>query len=524
MVSILGVATPASAALKDDYGKAKNVIVMIPDGASVESITYARWIQEENKLNMDDMATGLVRTNNAPTPIADSAPAGTAMATGVKSEFPFVGSYPSKAGMPGAEKFDASRAKMPIANHIEAAERQGKSTGIVSTSNVQHATPADFSAHHPNRNNYDALAEQQVFQGMEVVLGAGSKSLTAEERGDKEDLIKEIKDLGYDYFTTPEAMKASTSDKIWGMFDPDALANDWDRDPSKEPSLSEMTGKAIEVLSKNPKGFFLMVEGSKPDWSAHANDPTGLVSEILAFDNAVGTAKKFVQENPGTVLIVATDHGTGGFTIGNDNTTSGYDRFDIDNFTNIVKNSTMTADAAALLLNNDRSNAAEVAKEAFNLDLTEEEVEFVKNSKSAVTAFGHLISNKSGLGWTTGGHVGGDIGLYVYGNGVDPLTGTVHNHEIGKYIEKVMETDLNTLTDELFVYSRDAFSKKGCEVEFNYNNGNPILEITKDNKLYQFPTYRNYAIVDGEKVDIGGLTIFNGEKTYVPQGAVDLVK
>src|SRR5699024_3340955 len=143
----------------------------------------------------------------------------------------------------------------------------------------------------------------------------------------------EIKDLGYDYFTTPEAMNASKADKIWGMFDPDALANDWDRDPKKEPSLSEMTNKAIEVLSKNPKGFFLMVEGSKPDWSAHANDPTGLVSEILAFDNAVGTAKKFVQENPGTVLIVATDHGTGGFTIGNENTTSGYDRFDIDHFT-----------------------------------------------------------------------------------------------------------------------------------------------------------------------------------------------
>ncbi|MDQ0508665.1 alkaline phosphatase [Peptoniphilus ivorii] len=524
LTTTLASAMPAHAALKEDYGKAKNVIVMIPDGSSVEAVTYARWIDEDNTLNIDDMATGLIRTNNAPTPIADSAPAGTAMATGVKSESPFVGSYPSKAGMPGSEGFDAKRAKMPIANHIEAAERQGKSTGIVSTSNVQHATPADFSAHHPNRNNYDALAEQQVFQGMEVVLGAGSKSLEAENRGDKEDLITEIKAQGYDYFTTPDAMKASTADKIWGMFDPSALANDWDRDPAKEPSLAEMTDKAIDVLSKNDKGFFLMVEGSKPDWSAHANDPMGIASEILAFDNAVGVAKKFAKEHPGTVVISATDHGTGGFTIGNDKTTKGYDRFDIDHFTKIVKNSKLTGEGAAALLNEDRSNAAEVAKQAFGIDLTAEEIEYIKNTKAADTAFGHVVSKRSGLGWTTNGHVGGDVGLYVYANGADVLSGTVHNHEIGRYIEKIMGTDLDALTDQLFIYSRDAFTAKGAEVNFNRNGGNPILEIKKDGKLYQFPTYRNYAIVDGEKVDIGGLTVFNDEKIYVPQGALDLVK
>lgn len=81
LTTTLASAMPAHAALKEDYGKAKNVIVMIPDGSSVEAVTYARWIDEDNTLNIDDMATGLIRTNNAPTPIADSAPAGTAMAT-----------------------------------------------------------------------------------------------------------------------------------------------------------------------------------------------------------------------------------------------------------------------------------------------------------------------------------------------------------------------------------------------------------------------------------------------------------
>lgn len=168
---------------------------------------------------MDDLATGLVRTNNSNTPIADSAPAGTAMATGIKTESPFVGCYPTKGGMPGAIEIEKDREKQPIANVLEGAERSGRSTGIVSTSNIQHATPADFSAHNPDRNNYEDLGEQQVYQGMEVVLGAGSMYLSKESRKDKEDLISEIKNKGYDYFDTLEGMKASKGDKIWGLFE-----------------------------------------------------------------------------------------------------------------------------------------------------------------------------------------------------------------------------------------------------------------------------------------------------------------
>ena len=516
---------PVYAKSKVDYGKAKNVIVMIPDGMSVEASTLARWIDDDNTLNMDDMATGLMKTNNANTPIADSAPAGTAMATGVKTESPFVGTAPTSAGMPGAEDFDPARAKFPVANHIEAAERQGRSTGIISTSNVQHATPADFSAHHPNRNNYDALAEQQVFQDMEVVLGAGSKSLEATNRGDKEDLVTEIKNLGYDYVTTPEAMKASTADKLWGMFDPSALANDWDRDPAKEPSLAEMTDKAIQILSKNEKGFFLMVEGSKVDWSAHANDPMGIVSETLAFDAAVGVAKEFALNNPNTVVIAASDHGNSGITIGNLDTTKGYDKKPLELFTSILKQSKLTGEGAAALLNEDRSNAAQVAKDAFGIDLTEEEIAFVKSEKGADSAFGKIVAQRSGIGFTTGGHTGGDVALYCLATGdVKPLMGSVHNSEFGRYIENIMGSDLDKLSSELFIYSRDAFTAKGAEIEFNWNDGNPVLEVSKDGVKYEFPTYRNYAIVNGEKVQFDGLTIFNGEKIFVSQGALDLVK
>lgn len=105
-------------------------------------------------------------------------------------------------------------------------------------------------------------------------------------RKDKEDLIKVIKELGYDYATTSEALYKSTSGKIWGMFAPKDLSYDFDRDPAKQSGLAEMTSKAIEVLSKDKDGFFLMVEGSKIDWAAHDNDPVGVISDILAFDKS----------------------------------------------------------------------------------------------------------------------------------------------------------------------------------------------------------------------------------------------
>ncbi|MDO5028507.1 MAG: alkaline phosphatase, partial [Bacillota bacterium] len=279
-------------AANGDFGTTKNVILLIPDGMSVEAVTSARWMTDSKSFTFDQMATGLVRTNNSNTPIADSAPAGTAMATGIKTVSPFIGTYPTKALMPGAEGFDESKSMMPIANVLEGAHRKGMATGIIATSQIQHATPADFSAHHPNRNNYEDLAEQQVYQNIDVVLGGGSRYLSADSRKDGEDLISVIKGLGYDYVEDTAAMKASTGNKLWGMFAPKAMSYDIDRDPAKEPSLAEMTSKAIDVLSKNKDGFFLMVEGSQIDWAAHDNDPVGIRSEVIAFDKAVAVAKE----------------------------------------------------------------------------------------------------------------------------------------------------------------------------------------------------------------------------------------
>ena len=515
-------------AKSEDYGSAKNVIVMIPDGMSVEALTTARWMTKDKKFVMDDLATGLVRTNNSNTPIADSAPAGTAMATGIKTESPFVGTYPTKGGMPGACEIEKDRAKQPIANVLEGAKRSGRSTGIVSTSNIQHATPADFSAHNPDRNNYEDLGEQQVYQDMNVVLGAGSKYLTKENRKDKEDLISEIKNKGYDYVDTLDGMKSSKGDKIWGLFEDESFSYDIDRDKNLKPSLAEMTEKSLDILSKNDKGFFLMVEGSEVDWAAHSNDPVALLSEIKAFDDAVKVAKDFADKKGDTVILIAADHGTGGVTFGHRNITKGYDKAPLNEFTDIISNAKISVTKASEEINEEKSNVKEIMEKDFGINnLTEEELNFIKNEKDIVSAMGRVISERSHIAWTTGGHVGGDVGLYCYSTAKDAkkLMGTVHNYEIGRYVEDILDIDLDKLTEELYQPIRKGFEEKGAKVEFKVKGENDYEAIvTKcDDKLI-FPVSKNYAIKNGEKVEIGGLTIYSTKSVYVPQKAFELVK
>lgn len=523
---LVSMATYANEKPKD-YGSAKNVIIMIPDGMSIEALTTVRWMTDNYSFTFDSWATGLVKTNNSSTPIADSAPAGTAMATGIKTESPFIGTYPTKAIMPGTKNFDENLVKSPIATVLEGAYRTGRSTGIVSTSNVQHATPAAYTSHYPDRKNYQILGEQQVYQNMSVVLGAGSKYLRPEQRKDGEDLITEIKNLGYDYINDTATLKATTSNKIWGMFAEENMAYDIDRDPIKEPSLAEMTKKAIETLSKNKKGFFLMVEGSEIDWAAHANDPVGVVSDIKAFDNAVKVAKEFADKNGDTVIIVASDHGTGGITFSANTNEGRYDKTPLEEFTHIIKNAKFTGAKAAELIEKNEKDIESIIEKIYGFRINLEETQKILEAKDKQKAIGQLVSSKSHIGWTTGGHVGGDVALYIYSTAKNTkkLMGTIHNSEIGEYTADLLDLDLDKLTKNLYVDAIPTFEKKGAKVEFVEKTPNNFeLVITKGIQEIKVPMYKNYAIVNEKKIDLKGLTIFNGEKVYVPKSLIDMIE
>ncbi|MGM9551383.1 MAG: alkaline phosphatase [Clostridia bacterium] len=507
----------------------KNIIIMIPDGQSVTDTTLARWYKGGEPLAVDEMACGLVRTYSSDAPIADSAPSGTAYATGFKSHTGFVGVLPDVNTMPGMELLATSDKRKPIATILEAAQLLGKSTGIIATSEIMHATPADFTSHDPSRKNYDSLSEQEVYQDIDVVLGSGEYYLTPEGRKDGENLVEALKNMGYDYITTPEEMRTTTSSKIWGMFAPKDLSYEMDRDASKQPSLAEMTEKAIDVLSKNEQGFFLMVEGSKVDWASHANDPIGVISDTLAYDDAVKVALDFAKKDGNTVVISVTDHGNGGMTIGSKATDNDYDKRTLNEFIEPLKKATKTGEGIEKLFNDDMSNIAEVMAEYYGIDdLTEEEIEEIKNTEAGSMNYtvGPMISKRANIGWTTNGHTGEDIPLYIYApKGCEKLSGVVENTDIANYMARLFGIELSEATSKLFVPVRDAAEAKGAKVEWNADDAeNPVIIITKDGNEIKIPINKNIAYVNGTEVKLDGVTVFNGLNTYVPQSAIDLIK
>ncbi|HZH63070.1 MAG TPA: alkaline phosphatase [Metabacillus sp.] len=509
---------------KKDSQQAKNVIVLVMDGVSSTTTTLARWYKGE-PLAMDEILTGGVRTYSAESAITDSAPAGTALATGNKSNDKFVGVLPEKVNSPGVDPSLADNPYKPVANVLEGAKLSGKATGIISTSEIQHATPAAFSSHAAHRSDYDNIAEQQVYQEMDVVLGGGKKSLLAENRKDGENLVEVIEDKGYDLVETRDELLNSKATKLWGSFAPSALAYDLDRSQTNpnEPTLAEMTNKAISTLSKDKEGFFLFVEGSKPDWAAHANDPIGMISDTLSFDAAVKEALDFAKKDKNTMVIAVSDHGNSGISIGNQNTSGSYPSKPVSDYIDPLKKAEMTLEGALKQLKPDNSNVLEVAA-LYGIDNpTQEETKAIQESTNLNKTLVQLLANRANLGFTTGGHTGEDLFLYSYGPG-KPV-GLVENTDIAHTVAKTLGFELDKLDNQVFVDAEVAFNEIGAEVEVNSSDSNnPVLVVTKGKTEVEIPVNKNFLIMNGKEFDLNTVTVQSNGKFYVSKEAIQLVK
>ncbi|WP_090691515.1 alkaline phosphatase [Bacillus sp. 166amftsu] len=507
----------------------KNVIMMVMDGTSSSATTLARWYKGA-PLALDQIVSGGVRTYSAESAITESAPAATALATGNKSNSSYVGVLPSVVNSPGLEPIKEEDRFRPVANVLEGAERSGRATGIIATSEIQHATPAAFSAHHANRKDFEVLGEQQVYQNMEIVLGGGKAALQPVRnngiRKDNEDLIKVIQDKGYDFVETKDALLNSKSDKIWGSFSNTALAFDMDREATnpKQPTLSQMTGKAIQTLSKDKDGFFLFVEGSKPDWAAHVNDPIGMISDILAFDAAVAEALKFAKKDGNTMVIAVTDHGNSGISIGNKNTTKGYDTTPVSAYIAPLKKAKMTLEGATNKLKDDLSNVKEIAALYGLGDLTHDEKAKLKAAQKKTDVgpiLTKLLANRANIGFTTGGHTGEDVFLYSYGLG-KPY-GFVQNTDIAKVMAKAMGFHLEELTNKLFLDAESAFKQIGATVKIDKTDvANPVLVVKHNKGEAQLFVNKNIIRIDGRAYELGSIVVESNGKFYIPEKAVHL--
>jgi alkaline phosphatase len=282
-------------AISDKNQEVKNVILMIGDGMGISDV-YAAMTVSDRPLNIERCpSTGLQTTFSSNNYITDSAAAGTAIATGNKT----------KNGVIGMDSLGVR-----VRSILEIAKEHGLAAGLVSTSAVTHATPASFVAHESSRGSYEDIARDFLNSGIDVFIGGGYDHFA--KRKDKINLTDSLRYRGYEVDTTLSLILKSTSAKLAGFTAPGQ--NPY-RLKGRGDMLPVSTGKAIELLNKNKKGFFLMIEGSQIDWAAHANVADTVVDETLDFDKAVGVALDFAEKDKHTLVIITADHETGGVTI-----------------------------------------------------------------------------------------------------------------------------------------------------------------------------------------------------------------
>jgi alkaline phosphatase len=514
----------------------RNVILLIADGCSAAHFTLTRWYNGGGPLAMDEWTCGLLRTYGANTPLTDSAPAATAFATGFKSFTGFVGVLPEKAAMWGIDPVQGADAESrPLVTVLEAARLAGKATGIAVTCELPHATPAAFSAHDVSRKDFEAIIEQQVYDGIDVVLAGGAMYLQPQNRRDGEDLTAVLRRKGYQLVNSREEMLGVRSGRVWGLFAREDLANDLDR-PAREPSLAEMTAKAIALLQRDPKGFFLLVEGSKIDWAAHDNEPVGVVSETLAFNRAVETAIAFARRDGETAVIVVSDHGCGGLSIGELEANRLEERPALSALIAPLRRASHTAEGVekVLLAAADLSAAAiraRIGKE-YGLELREDELARVQtyfakrrpDQFGLASIIGPILSRAAYLGWTTDGHTGEDVPFSIFHPRGYRLTGVVQNTAIAWYIDEILDLKLAEWNRILYLPAAKAFAGKGAVSTVEETSpGNLALVVRKGPQILRLPANKNQAELNGRVVELRSLVVYNGRAFFVPREALDLI-
>ena len=285
----------------------RSVILMIGDGMGLTQVTAARIksVGPDGRLYIDRMpVTALITTHSADWLVTDSAAAGTALATGRKTNNAMLSMAPDETA---------------LQTTLEAAQARNMSTGIIVTADMTDATPAAFAAHVKSRNDHPAIAHQLLQARINVLLGGGRalfapKPAEGSTKPDQGDLLKQAKQIGYDLVNSREELLAARGKYVLGLFQ---LGNLTTHPP--EPALAEMTAKGIALLSRGDAAFFLMVEGSLIDGSCHGNDAMEAIRQTLLFDMAVGEALTFAQRDQRTLVVVTGDHETGGMAI-NDGT------------------------------------------------------------------------------------------------------------------------------------------------------------------------------------------------------------
>lgn len=274
--------------------KVKNVILMIGDGMSLMHV-YSAWTANRGKLFLDHaQAVGLSKTYCHDRLITDSGAGGTALATGQKTKYHYVG---------------VDTLGQPLPTILDLAKAQGKSTGVAVTCRLWDATPADFCCHNTDRDDEEAIVADYVNCDVDYIFGGGAKRF--ENRTDGRNLFAELRAKGYQTPRSWNEVAAIAEGRVLAAVD----SVDTSLPAVRGDLLARASLKGIELLNRNPQGFVMMIEGSQLDDYGHFNDLQLLMEETHDFDRTVGAVFRWAAEQGETLVVVTADHETGGLTL-----------------------------------------------------------------------------------------------------------------------------------------------------------------------------------------------------------------
>lgn len=300
-----GVATP----------QARSLILFIGDGMGPGIVSIAQVYSKttgRGDLNMALLANtgraGFATTYSDNKLVTDSAAGGTALSTGSKTNNGMVGTAPDGSS---------------LQNLFEKAVLGGKSVGVVTTTSVTDATPAAFLAHSTARGKEFDIALQIISADAVVVMGGGRNFFLPPAGGERQDgrnLVEEARAEGFDVAFDKGGLEARAGSRLLGLFAPDDMPFSKDRVAFETPSLTEMFAQALRMVSGDPDGFVLVVEGGRIDHAEHDNDLAAALGEFFAFDSTLGSAMEYQASDSTLTIIVTADHDTGAPSI----TAAGY--------------------------------------------------------------------------------------------------------------------------------------------------------------------------------------------------------
>ena len=419
---------PANTVINVVDNAPKNIIMIVGDGMGPAYTSAFRYFSDNpntaaiEETVFDRLLVGRATTYPAPISgyVTDSAAAGTALATGHKTYNGAIGVNPNKEA---------------VQSVLEYAKSIGKATGLVVTSQINHATPASYAAHVESRKMYNAIADQYIDQKIngqfkvDVMFGGGWQYFIRDDR----DITKEFVNANYQYIDSYNELSSINSDKVLGLFGKVGLP--WALDDSQPHRLKRMTVAAIDRLDNHQNGFFMLIEGSQIDWAGHSNDIAAAMAEMADLSATVEWLEDYVAQHPVTLVIMTADHSTGGFTIGANGKYAWNPQF--------IKNLTASPSTIAKTQITGGFSANKLSQQ-LGFDLTTTEADTLKAAhdkgdvKTLYIAIKHLLDIRTNTGWTTGGHTAVDVPVFAFGSNKALFSGQIDNTDIAKTIFKLL--------------------------------------------------------------------------------------